>query len=90
MQSPGYWLSYNNPFFDDIFILSGYLDECVADATMCHATDPRAMIFKQRQSDVLDIESLMTLIRYNHFQLDAFSLNDSCNVRGHIYRRVVL
>jgi Phospholipase B len=82
-QSPGYWLSYNNPFFDDIFILSGYLDECVADASMCHSTDPRALIFKQRQRDVVDLASLMALIRYNDFQRDAFSLNDSCNVSRH-------
>lgn len=53
---------------------------CVDDVTMCHATDPRALIFRQQQFSVTNLESLQKLMGYNHFSTDFLSLNDSCNV----------
>eukprot|EP01035_Chromulina_nebulosa_P018640 gene18640-24381_t len=79
LNSEGYWASYNNPYFDDIFILSGYIELCEADASSCHDTDPRALIFADIQSSVNDIYTLEKVIGYNHFKYDTYSMNDSCN-----------
>jgi hypothetical protein len=75
----GYWASYNNPFFDDIAELSGNAALCLQTESFCHEGDPRAKIFKERQSMVKDIDSLKALIGYNDFAHDPLSLNDSCN-----------
>mmetsp|Transcript_4556 Transcript_4556/g.6234 ORF Transcript_4556/g.6234 Transcript_4556/m.6234 type:complete len:596 (+) Transcript_4556:792-2579(+) len=75
-----YWASYNNPFFDDISEASGNAALCRAQPlTACHDSDPRAAIFRQRQSSVSGLAGLQALLTYNDFHHDPLSLNDSCN-----------
>ena len=77
--SNGYWASYNNPYFDSIQELSGNAEYCKLNDNYCHEGDPRAKIFKERQSSVTDMKSLQLLMGYNRWQIDPLSLNDSCN-----------
>jgi hypothetical protein len=48
----GYWASYNEPYFHDIALTSGSVAECRRDPNSCYLTDPRSLIFKDRQSTV--------------------------------------
>lgn len=64
--SPGYWPSYNVPFHQKIYSLSGYEkmwreygDEFSYD--LC----PRAKIFRRDQGGVTDLASLKHIMRYN-------------------------
>ena len=75
----GYWASYNNPYFTDIREISGNEALCRQDPNYCHDSDPRAKIFKEHQHEVVDIETMKTMIAYNHWQTDPLSNNDSCS-----------
>jgi len=74
-----YWPSYNNPFYSDIFEASGYAKVCEFDETSCHDTAPRAKIFREYHSQIVDVQGGMWMLAYNGFQNDTASLNDSCN-----------
>lgn len=76
----GYWPSYNVPFIDKIYKDSGYsiihneegLPENV-DYTQC----PRGKIFKRDQSIINSNEDFKKFIRYNDYEKDEYSKNDS-------------
>ena len=74
-----YWASYNAPFFPDISDMIGSTALCEQNANFCYDSDPRARIFRERQSAVKDIDSLKLLMGYNRFQTDPIAMNDSCN-----------
>eukprot|EP01038_Epipyxis_sp_PR26KG_P009997 gene9997-13449_t len=74
----GYWASYNNPYFEEISILSGNDELCRADANACHDTDPRGLMFKKYHSEVLGVSDLMRLLAYNDWKHDPLSNNDAC------------
>ena len=50
----GYWASYNIPFYEDVFNISGY-PKMVKELgpTMSHALAPRAKIFRRDQGKVV-------------------------------------
>jgi len=79
LVADGYWGSYNNPFYSDISEASGYAKLCSKDATQCHDTCPRFYIFKEYQSEIVDVTGGEWMLSYNSFQNDTASLNDSCN-----------
>ena len=62
----GYWSSYNVPFYEEIFQLSGY-----ADAVKQHGEDfthdlaVRAKIFRRDHGKVTDMKSYQTLMQSN-------------------------
>ena len=62
----GYWASYNIPFFEVVYNMSGY-PEVVAregpDAS--YQLCPRAKIFRRDESKVTDMESMQYIMRYN-------------------------
>jgi len=74
-----YWPSYNNPFYEDIFEASGYAKACLLDKSSCHDTAPRASIFRDYQSSIVDIKGTEDILSHNDWQTDLASLNDSCN-----------
>lgn len=74
----GYFASYNNPFFRDIQQLTGSAELCKEDPLQCFKTDPRAMIFRSIQADVVDLPSMQRVMLYNRFRQDPLSRNDSC------------
>ncbi|CAG2102156.1 unnamed protein product [Medioppia subpectinata] len=77
LRSQGYWASYNVPFFEQIFNISGYnkLVELYGDYYSYNNT-ARALIFRRDQSKVRDLTTLYSLMRYNNFENDAFSRCD--------------
>lgn len=79
VRNSGYWASYNQPFFTDISLLSGNSAECDMDEHYCYSTNPRANIFRTRQSSVHDITDLKHILSYNQFQSDLLSEGDPCN-----------
>ena len=75
-----YWPSFNRPYFKSVADKScntyyheqygplwGYYDYC------------RWEIFKRNQSDVVDIDSMKRLIRYNNWESDPFSVVPWCD-----------
>ena len=64
--SLGYWPSYNVPFYEKIYNMSGY-----PDFVLHHGLDysyqlaPRAKIFRREQAKVKDMTSMKAIMRYN-------------------------
>lgn len=76
----GYWPSYNVPFYEDIYNMSGY-PEFVAQHGMDNSYQlaPRAKIFRRDQGKVVDLESMKHIMRYNDYEHDPYSEGDACN-----------
>jgi len=77
LEKQGYWASYNSPYFPFIYNMSG------AEASREKFGDwfdynktPRAQIFHRDQHNVVDMQSLVKLMRYNDFTKDPLS---KCN-----------
>lgn len=62
----GYWPSYNIPFHENIYVLSGY-GEMWKEYGNDFSYDlcPRAKIFRRDQADVKDLDSLKYIMRFN-------------------------
>lgn len=70
----GYWPSYNVPFFETIYNLSGYPQ--IVDALgvdFSYELAPRAKIFRRDAGSVVDMKSLMDIMRYNDYIHDPYS-----------------
>jgi len=67
----GYWASYNIPYFENIYELSGYPAryEQYGDKYSYYNCS-RANIFRRDQSSVLDVDDMKRIMRYNDFQHD--------------------
>ncbi|XP_020608826.1 phospholipase B-like 1 [Orbicella faveolata] len=72
--SEGYWPSYNVPFYQEIYNLSGY-PEFVKKHGLSYSYQlaPRAMIFRRDQGKVVDIKSMKHILRYNDYPHDPYS-----------------
>jgi hypothetical protein len=70
----GYWPSYNVPFFEEIFNISGYPEVVAAKGTdYSYQLAPRAKIFRRDALKVKDINSMKAIMRYNDFPNDIYS-----------------
>lgn len=66
MYTSGYWPSYNVPFFEIIYNLSGYPQIVdVHGVDFSYELAPRAKIFRRDAGSVEDMKSLMDIMRYN-------------------------
>lgn len=75
-----YWSSYNNPYFSDIRQASGYQKLCdIGIVGNCYDQAPRHIIFAEQQASVIDLASMQHIMRYNQWQKDAASDDDSCH-----------
>ncbi|XP_028270012.1 putative phospholipase B-like 2 [Parambassis ranga] len=76
----GYWASYNIAYYVDIFNASG-CNELVEKFGPWFSLDqnPRAQIFRRDQTDVIDVDSMVRLMRYNNFKEDPLSQCEGCN-----------
>jgi len=62
----GYWASYNVPFYEQIYNLSGYPDVVKQKGTdFSYSLAPRAKIFRRDQASVTDMDSMKNIMRYN-------------------------
>jgi hypothetical protein len=76
----GYWASYNVPYFKDAWRLAGYdVMEKLYGQQFSWENAPRAKIFRERQSNATDVESLQRLMRYNDWTRDPNSLGCPMN-----------
>jgi len=81
INQQGYWPSYNIPYFKDIFVMAGYNEMVKRYGNYwTYNGYPRAQIFKQRQGQVDDLQSLQTLMRYNDWQNDPLALGCPVNM----------
>lgn len=76
----GYWPSYNIPFHEKIYNLSGY-PMLVKKLGFDYSYDlaPRAKIFRRDQGNVNDMTSMKYIMRYNNYKVDPYSMGDPCN-----------
>lgn len=72
-----YWGSYNIPYFPKIYNDSGMPDLVKKYGDFfTHAKNPRARIFARDHKKVVDLNSLIKLMRYNNYKVDPLS---KCN-----------
>lgn len=76
----GYWPSYNVPFFEVIYNISGY-PEIVEHHGNGYSYElaPRAKIFRRDAGSVVDMKSMMAIMRYNDYLQDPYSQKDPCD-----------
>ncbi|XP_074649153.1 phospholipase B-like 1 [Tubulanus polymorphus] len=76
----GHWPSYNVPFFETVYNMSGY-----PEFVKMHGLDssyqlaPRAKIFRRDAGAVRDMESMKKIMRYNDYENDPYSGKNPCN-----------
>jgi len=69
-----FWASYNIPFYQQIYDLSGYPEMVKKMGTcMSYQLAPRARIFRRDNDKVVDIDSFKALLRYNDYKNDPYS-----------------
>ncbi|XP_074934983.1 phospholipase B-like 1 [Phalacrocorax aristotelis] len=76
----GYWPSYNIPFHEKIYNLSGYaayVEKYGMDFS--YELAPRAKIFRRDQGKVTNLESMKYIMRYNNYQRDPYAERNPCN-----------
>ena len=62
----GYWASYNVPFYEEVFQLSGYADAAKKyGEEYTHDLAVRAKIFRRDQGKVVDLSTYQTLMQSN-------------------------
>lgn len=62
----GYWPSYNVPFHENIYNLSGYTEYVKKyGLDFSYEMAPRAKIFRRDQGKVTDMETMKHIMRYN-------------------------
>ncbi|MBN3300033.1 PLBL2 phospholipase, partial [Amia calva] len=76
----GYWASYNIPYFEQVFNISGCpaLVQKYGD-WFSFDMNPRAQIFRRNHSLVVDLDSMVRLMRYNNFKEDPLSQCQGCD-----------
>eukprot|EP00009_Paramoeba_aestuarina_P002729 CAMPEP_0201515180 /NCGR_PEP_ID=MMETSP0161_2-20130828/6821_1 /ASSEMBLY_ACC=CAM_ASM_000251 /TAXON_ID=180227 /ORGANISM="Neoparamoeba aestuarina, Strain SoJaBio B1-5/56/2" /LENGTH=555 /DNA_ID=CAMNT_0047911941 /DNA_START=44 /DNA_END=1711 /DNA_ORIENTATION=+ len=73
----GYWPSYNVPFFETIYDMSGYPEVAEAYGTdYTYELAPRAKIFRRDNTNVTDMTSLAWMMRYNDYENDPYAGGD--------------
>lgn len=66
LLTTGYWPSYNVPFHQNIYTLSGYGQMWKAYGDdFSYDLCPRAKIFRRDQANVRDLDSLKYIMRFN-------------------------
>lgn len=79
LNRESYWASYNIPYFTNVFDVSGNLQQLEEYGSFFSYTNySRAEIFRRNHTDVVDIDSMKALMRYNNFKHDPLSLISNC------------
>lgn len=76
----GYWPSYNVPFYEEIYNLSGYPEFVKKHGpSRSYQLAPRAEIFRRDQGLVKNLTSMKHILRYNDYPTDPYSDNNPYN-----------
>ncbi|KAG6924687.1 phospholipase B domain containing 1 [Chelydra serpentina] len=76
----GYWPSYNIPFHETIYNLSGYakyVEKYGLDFS--YELAPRAKIFRRDQGKVTDLKTMKYIMRYNNYMKEPYARHNPCN-----------
>ena len=76
----GYWPSYNVPFHEKIYNLSGYPELVKQQGPdFSYQQAPRAKIFRRDANKVSNMEDFKTIMRYNNYTRDPYSEGNACD-----------
>uniref|UniRef100_A0A8C0HEV1 Phospholipase B-like n=1 Tax=Chelonoidis abingdonii TaxID=106734 RepID=A0A8C0HEV1_CHEAB len=76
----GYWPSYNIPFHETIYNLSGYAKYAEKyGLDFSYELASRAKIFRRDQGKVTDLESMKYIMRYNNYMKEPYAKLNPCN-----------
>ena len=79
LRQQTYWPSYNLASYPDIYNISGTYDAFVKYGNFfSYENSPRASIFRRDHSKVVDMDSMIKLMRYNNYTKEPFAKCD-CN-----------
>lgn len=74
LTKQNYWPSYNIPFYETIYNLSGYTQMYQKFGNQfSYSQCPRANIFRRNQTNINSIEDVQSLMRFNQYQTDPLS-----------------
>ncbi|XP_019349178.2 putative phospholipase B-like 2 [Alligator mississippiensis] len=80
LYQQGYWASYNVPYFEEVFNVSGNLELVKKYGDwFTYDKNPRAQIFRRNQTLVQDMDSMIRLMRFNNFLKDPLSRCQGCD-----------
>ncbi|NXO99249.1 PLBLB protein, partial [Certhia brachydactyla] len=80
LYKQGYWASYNVPYFEEIFNVSGNLELVRKYGDwFTYDKNPRAQIFRRNQTLVHDLDSMIRLMRSNNYLQDPLSRCRGCD-----------
>jgi hypothetical protein len=74
LRQQGYWASYNIPYYEDIYKITGHNEMVQSYGPFFSYDDTaRARIFRRDHLKVTDLKSMYKLMRYNDFKNDLLS-----------------
>ena len=80
LKKQSYWPSYNIPFYQDVFNLSGSLPNVAKFGDwFTYDKNPRARIFARDHKNVKDLASMKRIMRYNNYIHDPASACAKCS-----------
>ena len=79
LRAQSYWSSYNIPYYPEVYNISGAYDAFIKYGSFfSYEYSPRASIFRRDQNKVVDMDSMIRMMRYNNFTKDPLS-SCECN-----------
>ncbi|KXJ12225.1 phospholipase B-like 1 [Exaiptasia diaphana] len=76
----GYWPSYNVPFYEKVYNMSGYPQFVEKHGeSFSYQLAPRAKIFRRDQATVHDMDTMKYIMRYNDYKHDPYAFNNPDN-----------
>jgi hypothetical protein len=80
LKENSYWASYNIPYSQYIYDVSGYAEALAQQGTFwSHNQYARAEIFRRNQQTVATIGDVQRLMRLNNYTMDPFALIPNCS-----------
>lgn len=80
LRTTSYWASYNTPYFKNVYDVSGFAAEYHEWGSLFSYTQyARPEMFLRNNSDVVDLQSVQRIMRYNNWQSDPLSAIPNCS-----------
>ena len=77
LRQQSYWPSYNIAYYPEVYNISGTYDAFMKYGSFFSYEDsPRASIFRRDHNNVVDIPTMIDIMRYNNFTQDPLSKCD--------------
>lgn len=74
LREQSYWPSYNLAYYPDVYNISGTYDAFLKYGSFfSYENSPRASIFRRDHHNVVDIPTMIDIMRYNNFTQDPLS-----------------